>query len=246
MVGQEIALEQFSLTELEVRCRQETQRFRQQQISDTRYCLEIVQRALRLVPNAPTPTFADNEARELLISIYTSHIEANINRQAQRVVSPEDVVQQVWLRFWSAASRGLHFASLEEALSYLKRATITTLIEEQRQQRRRYRDESLQQHLELVGEGATVDLSIDLFADHVRQKFRERCRLLIPDALEYRIFVLRYGVGMPPREIARELAAEGIKLREREPTPRLVSDVLERVFQRLRQDPDIHDLIRDD
>jgi DNA-directed RNA polymerase specialized sigma24 family protein len=246
MVVQEIDVRQFSLAELETRCRQETQRFRQQQTSDTRYCLEIVQRALRLIPGSSPPVFADEAARELLISIYTSHIEANINRQAQRVTSPEDIVQQVWLRFWSAAGRGLHFASLEEALSYLKRATITTIIEEQRQQRRKTREESLQQHLEIVGEGATVDPSIDLFADHVRQSFRDRCRLLIPDALEYRIFVLRYGVGLPPRDIARELGAEGIKLRDREPTPRLVSDVLERIFQRLRQDTDISDLIRND
>jgi RNA polymerase sigma factor (sigma-70 family) len=246
MVAEERSLSQLSIAELEQRCRQETQRFRQQGQSDPRYCLEIFQRALRLSPSADGPRFAEEPAREILIGIYTSYIEATLNRQAQRSSSPEDLVQQVWLRFWSAATKGLDFGSLEEALSYLRRTTVTTMIEEQRQLRRRGRDESLQQHIAEVGEAATIDLRSDLFAEHVRQGFRERCRTLIPDPLEYRVFTLRYGVGLPPREIARQLAGAGIRLREREPTARAVSDLLERIFNRLRQDRDIQDLIGED
>lgn len=246
MVAEEHPFSQLSIAELEQRCRQETQHFRQQQPSDPRYCLEIFQRALRLSPATASLGFADELAREVLIGIYTSYIEATINRQAQRTTSLEDLVQQVWLRFWSAATHGLSFGSLQEALSYLRRTTVTTVIEEQRQLRRRGRDESLQQHIEQVGEAATIDLRSDLFADYVRQGFQERCRALMPDPLDYRIFTMRYGIGLPPREIARALAQEGITLREHEPTARTVSDLLERIFNRLRNDRDIQDLIGED
>jgi DNA-directed RNA polymerase specialized sigma24 family protein len=242
------SLQRFSLDDLGDRCREETRRYRQSQPNDTRYCLEIVRRALRLAaaPGAARPLFSDEPARELLVRLYTSFIEANISRQIPHDGDFEDLVQQVWARFWSAAANGLDFRSLEEALAYLKRATVSTLISHHRQRRKRWRDDSLQQQVEALGDGAMADANADLFAGHVRERFRERCRSLIGDPLDYRIFVLRYGVGLPPRAIAAELAAAGMRLRDREPTPRAVSDVLERLFRRLRQDPDIQDLMRED
>jgi preprotein translocase subunit SecY len=64
--------------------------------------------------------------------------------------------------------------------------------------------------------------------------------------LAYRIFWLRYSMGMPPREIAAQLAASGTRIRDRAPTARAVSDLLEQTIERLATDAEIRDLLQAD
>src|SRR5262245_24340812 len=135
----------FPLAELEARCRHEPRRYRRSEPSDSRFCLEIFRRALALTGRTPadralgsapatedesrSATYADEEARTTLVRIYSEFIKAHINPAALRNTPLEDLVQQVWLRFWRAANNGLYFPSLEAALRYLERATLSTLIE---------------------------------------------------------------------------------------------------------------------
>jgi DNA-directed RNA polymerase specialized sigma24 family protein len=262
--------ETLSLNDLESVCHQETQRYKNGMVSDTRFCLEIFRRALiqinplhtatvpkeaamidldparsgRIRDNAPI--YADEAARVALVRIYTEFIKAQISRAAIRTTSIDDLVQQVWLRFWQAANNGLTFPSLEMALSYLKQTTVSALIEDQRRERKRRRDESLQQIITTAGEATLVDSGADLFARHTQQRFRVRCREVLTDPLEYRVFWMRYSMALPPRKVARLLATEGVLIKNRSPTARMISDLLDGSFKRLQLDGEIQDLLRGD
>ncbi len=247
MIPELPALEQMSCAELESACQRETRLFRRGASSDPRFCLAIFHRALGgpEVAQGASPT-VDEEARTTLVRIYTEYIKAHINPAAARASSVEDLVQQVWLRFWRIAQRGIYFPSLDAALNYLKQTTVSVLIEEQRQWRKRQREASLQQVVDDSGDQALADAGADLFDRHIQQRFRDRCRELLTDGLAYRVFWMRYGMGLPPREIARALADEGVQMRSGAPTSRAVSDLLEQSFRRLRQDVEIQDLLRED
>ncbi len=224
MTQQSPSLEILPLTDLEAACRKETRRYRATEPSDPRFCLEIFRRALlqtdlqsntfhsvREPPQSvergvfeqhahSAPSYQDEEARAVLVRIYTEFITANINRTATHTAVLDDLVDQVWLRFWQAANKGLSF-------SY---------------------------------SGA------DLFAEHIRRRFRARCREVLTDPLEYRIFWMRYGMALPPREIARILSGEGVLIKNRSATARAVSDLLERSCRQLRDDPEIQELLSGD
>jgi DNA-directed RNA polymerase specialized sigma24 family protein len=236
----------LTLTELEVACRKETHLYRQGKPSDPCFCLEIFRRALLLAAQIDTsaaPVYADESARAMLVGIYTEFIKAHINRDATRATPLDDLVQQVWLRFWRAANQGLTFPSLEAALMYLKQTTISELIENNRRAHMRRRDESLERVIAGSGEESLSDGSADPFAQHTQQRFRARCREVLTNPLEYRVFSMRYGLGLSPREIAVELVREGVLIKDRQVTARAVSDLLDRSFNRLGQDPEIHDLL---
>jgi RNA polymerase sigma factor (sigma-70 family) len=260
-------ISQLSLPELERGCRRETERYRRTGSSDPHFCWEIFRRALQQPASAAVATARsmgapesadgaglrlsavieyDEDARTALVQIYTGFIKAHINPSAVASSSLDDMVQQVWLRFWRAARHGLNFSSLEAALSYLRQTVVSTLIEAQRQARKQQRDLSLQQLLETAPDAMPHDTAGSLFDHHAQQRFRARCREILKNELEYRIFWMRYSVGLPPREIARELARAGVQINQRPPTASAVSDMLDRSFQRLRTDPEIHDLLRTD
>src|SRR5258706_14189751 len=130
---------QLSLPELESGWRREPERYRRFKSSDPRFCWEIFRRALQqsagavvatarsmgapksadgMGRSAPDMPQYDEDARTALVQIYTGFIKAHINPAAVASSSIDDIVQQVWLRFWRAARQGLNFASLEAALSY--------------------------------------------------------------------------------------------------------------------------------
>lgn len=244
----------YDLTTLAAACRRETEHYRHKRKSDTRYCLEIFRRALRRSTTFPAHAYEDEDARNLLTEIYSEFIRANLNRSALRYTSFDDLVQQTWLRFWQAAERGLAFESLEAALSYLRLTTVSAVMEAKRQEIRELRDLSLTElaacsHASDGGEGE-AELATDspdpVAEAAIYARFRARCRELLktPDPLVYRIFSLRYALCLPPKMIASQLAQEGVLIRQRRPTPRLVSDLLEQAMRRLAADPEIRDLLR--
>jgi hypothetical protein len=168
-------------------------------------------------------------------------------------------VQQAWLRFWQAAANSaLEFATLEAALRYLRLVTVSAVIEARKLSWRHQREMALADLVSAAGEedadgsawraeSALRTASPDEPFDAVqRARFRERCREVISDPLAYRIFWLRYSMGMPPREIAAQLATSGTRIRGRAPTARAVSDLLEQTINRLAADAEIRDLLQAD
>ncbi len=250
MIQQSLSpIEQLSLTDLEAGCRRETRQYRKIGSSDPRFCLEIFRRALEYRPPAPTNMqliSPGEDARTLLVQIYTDYIKANINRTALRSISLDDLIQIIWLRFWRSANHGLVFPTLEAALNYIKLTTTSAMIEERRRERRQQRQDSLQQLVDTIGEEPLADTAADLFDQHAKVRFRARCREVLTEPLTYRMFWMRYSMGQPPRQIAKDLLSEGVLLKGREPTARLVSDLLEWSCAQLSRDDEIRDLLRGD
>jgi len=240
-------LEYQPLEDLTRACRGETIKFRKGQTSDGRFCLEIFRRALRIDAShsdGNAPIYLDDAARETIIAIYTDFIQAQINRQAVPWIERDDVVQQIWLRFWQAARSGLSFPTLQAALSYLHLATVTTVIEVRRRERQRQREESLEQP---EGRSERVLFAAqDMFSEYTRRRFVTRCQEILAEPLERQVFWMRYSMGYAPREIARELAQQGISIKARAPTARIVSDLLEQMIKRLAVDLEIRDLLQSD
>jgi len=243
-------VENLPLSSLEAACRRETRQHLRGAPSDGRYCLEIIRRAmLRSVEHSDTRApYSDSVAQEAFVQIYTEFIKANINRAALYKVSIDDLVQQVWLRFWQAAGseEGLTFTSLEKALGYLKLTTVTAIFEYRRRTRDEWRLSSLDQLAQDSDDEEAHAKSADPFSAYIRQRFRERVRELLIDPLKYRIFWMRYGLMMKPSEVASLLRHEGITMRGRSVTARMVSDELERLFKQLKDDSEIRDLLQSD
>jgi hypothetical protein len=257
------SVESLSLADLENACRRETKRYQHGEVSDRRFCLEIFHRALRQAVNSSNgtsavlvgaikqrggvaPHYTDEDARRLLVTIYSEFIKAQINRSAVPGIPLEDFVHQVWLHFWQAANNGLTFVSLEAALAYLKQTSISTLIRQRRRAWDVAREESLQQYVDVIGEGALADADADIFARHTQQRFRARCREILTDPLEYRVFWMRYGMALPPRTIAERLAQEDVLINGRSATARSISDLVDRCCKRLCLDQEIRDLLQSD
>jgi DNA-directed RNA polymerase specialized sigma24 family protein len=238
------------LRDLERRCREENRRYRAQGFSDERFCLEIFRRALRRSGrqdgSGSLPGYADELARELLVLIYTDYIHAQISRRARQLVQVEDVVHDVWGYFWKSANdQDLVFHSLGAALQYLSRVTLTAVIRHTRKTRGQQREESLQAMAEEAGGERLLAPFSDQFDVFARRQFRRRCYACLSDPVARQIFHLRFGLGYMPREIAAWLN-EHLEDRSAAYTARRVSDILERSFRTLSEDPEIRDLLQGD
>ena len=252
------SIEFLSLINLEAECRRETERYRQGKASDPRFCLEIFRRALHFQPASAAPgtavhgddravaAYVDEDARALLVRIYSPYVRAQLKHADTPAASLEDLEQQVWLRFWQAARQGLSFSSLAGALDYLRQIAYSVRIEALRQFWKQQREESLNLSNHTAEEDALVDAGADPFDHYTQQRIRARYREVITDPLEYRIFRLRYSLGLRPREIADFLKREGVAIKERPPTADAVSRVLELIYRRLRQDSELRDLLGGD
>lgn len=242
----DLALQQISLGEIVAACRRETTRFQRLGTSDPRFCLEVFQRALRLQSGSAAeagtaPRYADEAARNELVNLYTDFILAHVNRNAVLPQQQPELVQDVWRNFWQAANNGLAFTSLAAALAYLRQVTVSEVIKFRRRGYRRAREESLQAIVEQSGQEPSVGPE-DLFVEHARARFRARCTELLDDATEHQIYWMRYGLGYSPKEIAQRLS----QTEDRKLTARNVSDILERCFRRLAEDPEIRALLQSD
>jgi DNA-directed RNA polymerase specialized sigma24 family protein len=244
-----INLTDYSSSALEAACRRETKAHRRGERSDGQYCLEIIRRALVRVATSGGDQFewGDLEAQEVFTRIYSEFIKAQINRSALYDVSLDDVVQKVWLRFWHAVAgpKELHFPTLEAALSYLGSTIASAIIEERRRRRYKDRERSLEQFASELGDAILPDDAADPFSDVAKARFRERIRELLND-LEYRVFALRYHGQLRPQVIAPLLHERGVTINGRPPTARGVGDLLERIFRRLKDDPELRDLLQAD
>jgi DNA-directed RNA polymerase specialized sigma24 family protein len=244
--------ESLLIADLEAACRRETQLYRNGQSSNSHYCLEIFNRALRSVSTAGGAAKGDHgavavyeEACAALVRIYSPYVRSQLVRFATPATALEDLEQQVSLRFWQAAHKGLTFISLPGALQYLMRTAASVRIAAQQQVWKQQREQFFTQ-ADTAGAQVLLDQGADPFDQYVQQRVRARVSELLTDPIEYKIFRMRYDLGFPPREIARHLANEGVGLKNRPPTARTVSDLLELCYRRLRQDPELRDLLGGD
>jgi DNA-directed RNA polymerase specialized sigma24 family protein len=243
-------LADYSLPSLEAACRRETEAHRRGKRSDGQYCLEIIRRALVRMTTSGDSQFkwGDHEAQEVFTRIYSEFIKAQINRRAlYDAASFDEIVQDAWLRFWQAAagSRDLSFPTLGAALSYLQRTAMSALIVHRRRWRDTQRQLSLEQLVSESGDAMLPHDAEDPFSDVTKARFQERIRELLND-LEYRIFALRYHGQLRPQAIAALLREQGVIINNHEPTADSVSNVLERIFKRLEDDPELRDLLQAD
>jgi RNA polymerase sigma factor (sigma-70 family) len=242
----------LALPQLESKCREETDNYRKGRSSDPWFCLEIFRRAVESfharaqAAGSSAPYDADDSARETLYRLYTPFIEACISRTALLTlsVSRDDIVQDVWLFFWRAAQKGLEFPSLPQALGYLQQTVRTAVLQALRKERGRTR-EALPNDTETEQE--VSDPTADPFIQTQRRIFLERVQSVLGrTALEYRIFWLRYQMGVPPREIAPMLARENALINGQSPTASSVSHLLNQSMKRLAEDSVIRDLLKND
>ena len=195
--------------------------------------------------------------------IYTKVIVATINPAA--VQSPqdrEDLAQEIWLAFWKRASKGdLAFLRLGEFIRYLRRITVHGVVDYQIAETHRRREVHLSVLIAEAGRDNDDDAADRHFGEqlkqilrgegsdpaiiHIQQRFNEHCERLVTAPTDKRIWIM-YRLGYKPKEIAKQLQNEGLHIREKPPTARLVSDVLERIFGRLEEDTEIIDLLQSD
>lgn len=233
------SINQISLADIEKNIQSEMQYFRYGQSAlGEEYALELLRRAL---PSKNTDVHPDKAAaQEALISLYTKLIIANIRGSAINPDEIEDVTQQVWLNFWQSAQMGrLTFSSLASFLSYLRMATRIAIFENQKNliDYNRYHVNAS------IEEFVIVDEKQDLFGLYAKRRFSIRIKEIISDPLEYRIFALRYNMGFVPREIAAMLNQEGITINDKNVANHTISAILERIFRRLEQDPEIREIL---
>lgn len=235
-----MSLDTLPLEELDAACRRETKRYREHGASDGRFCLEIFRRALQIATDSSgAQRYVDEDARTLLVAIYSEYIKAKINLRAIADLSldVDDLVQQTWLKFWSSANSTLTFVSLPAALAYLELTSRSVFINHGRERGWGHSTTSLPTTLPASGG--------DLSEHVVKQELDQRIRLLLSYG-EYRVYVWRYVLGRPPREIAAILAAKGEQLDGNAPTARRVSMLLERIFKRLADDSEIRAMLQSD
>lgn len=219
-------------------CRRETERFRKQQASNEQFCLEIFRRALEYIAN-PEAYHDYSEAWEALVAQYNDYIRACLQRTAfaaLQIADTEEVVQLVWIRFWEASRRGLSFDHLPKALTYLHLIVTSEVIDKLRQ-RKDSQDISIEDQ---VSHGNEVALSIAPSPQQIieQRRFDARCLEILTHPQERTIFVLQ-RMGYKPKEIADSFRKQGQQLNDREPTPRVISTALERIFDRLKHDHEI-------
>ena len=233
MESEQLLPRQLPMVELERYCRAETLKRRRQETDDPRYCLEIFRRALAIP--------ADHEARETLVALYTSFIEAKLPASplVMAITSREDLVQDTWFFFWRAARNGrLTFRTLPQALAYLGLARKSAVFNALRSARKP--EQSLESEAEIA------DPMADPFSGMIKQAFLERLRVVVDDPLHSRIFWLRYHDELPPRQIAELLNRERVSLDGQSPTAQAISQLLYQLCRRLEQDAEIQRLLKND
>lgn len=242
-------LADVSLAELRTACLRETRRRRRGEASDGRYCLEIIRRALAASAKNErgVSPWLDPDAQTLFIEIYTEFIVAQLNRRALFNISREDLIQNVWRRFWQAVAGKdvFPFLTLEAALAYLQQVVASAIVEYRNDERVRQRQLSLENMTQEQDEGDLATFQDDPALVYVKERFRERVRELL-EGQQYELFVLRYHGQLKPQAIAALLRSRGDVIAGKAPTPRLISDVLERCFERLEKDEEIRDLLQSD
>lgn len=209
-------LAQLALDDLAARCAQETQRFMRQQSNDTRFCFELLRRAL-------FEGAADAFTR--VYQVYEPQVRRwvyNHSRFEQTDENAEYFVSQAMASFYFAlrGPKFQQFTLLSQVLAYLK-LCVHTAIAQHLRDRQRITTTSLAAAVTV--EQAQDDLSADIDSASLWLMI---CRILLDESdrlLAHSVFVLE----LKPAEIAARYPAIWA-------TPREVSLALYRIRHALR------------
>ena len=207
-------LDSLSVHELGQHCDEQTIRYRQRLTSDTRYCFELLRRAL------------ENQSQDAFTHIFRIYQPMCMSWAlhfpgfaATDEPSPDVFVNEGFARLFRdlRGERFQNFEALEAVMAYLKRCIITSILQHLRRPR-------------------TIDLNEDVmepFRSTIEydQLWQRVCDLL-PDAEDRLLADLRFQQGMKPGEIV-------LLHRNTWTTARDVSVALQRIHRLLRKDTEL-------
>lgn len=204
-------LDILSVHDLGRHCDEQTLRYRQRLTSDTRYCFELLRRAL------------EDHSQDAFTHVFRIYQPMCMNWAlhfpgfaATDEPSPDVFVNEGFARLFRdlRGERFQRFESLEAVMAYLKRCIITSILQQLRRPRTVELDES-------VAEAFNTTIEYD-------QMWQRVCDLL-PETEDRLLADLRFQQGMKPSEIAALHVNRWV-------TPRDVSVALQRIHRVLRKD----------
>lgn len=215
--------DQMSLVALEKRCQQEMINYRQGQVYNDRYCLEIFYRALKK---------QDERASELLVQSFRGMAIGWLRSHprydsAMRYESEENYVIEAFARLWNARrDKSTNFETLGAALFYLKRSLLTAV-----QDTLRFYEKQMVQ-LPEPGSG-----SPDEPVAHEEDDGHELWEVLqgfLPTERERQLAFLLYHCNLKPREIMQHSPGVFSDVKEIYHLRRNIIDRLERNKDQIR------------
>lgn len=191
-------VERLSLQELTAHCTRERNRYVSEGESDTRFCFELMRRAL---------AGEDQRAWDALYEKYTPLVRAWVLQNSAFGSLPADVDEIVHLafyRFWRNVppEKFDNFDTLAALLKYLQLCTSSTIADEHRRTREHDRLISM----ELIGPtaGSTNAVDVWLLEKSQRERFWDEIQGFLKGE-EERLVVMSYFVqGLKPQQIHAE------------------------------------------
>ena len=197
---------------------EEIRKYRRNEPSDDRYCLEIFRRAIVL---------RDNHAWAILQQQFTDNVRFWLARHSYREAalrheSEQDYVDHAFQRFWQAVSdQSLTFTSLAGALRYLRLCLHCAIMDSLRGYAHA-RLEALPEH------GHPDEPQVE---DRYNEtELWETLRSLLANERERRVAYLHFHCNLKPREIIRYCPGE---FSSEEEIYRLKRNIMERIMRNI-------------
>jgi RNA polymerase sigma factor (sigma-70 family) len=213
-------LSESPLADLVSACAEQTDRFRSRLHHDTRYCFELFRRAV---------SDRCESAWNAIYAQYKQQVRSWVGTGYQvcgPVLTPDDVVNAAFMRFWQAISgRFESFESLSALLRYLQLCTVSTLLDMTR--RGRLETQSLEDRG--LGDRATVNPESHLLDSIAASELWAAIESRLNGELELQLMRASYVLGLPPQELVKRWP-------EHFPDTATVNRIKERVLKRLLRD----------
>ena len=209
-------LSELNLVILAEYCTQEINKYRHNEPSDERYCLEIFRRAVAL---------RDHEAWAILQRQFTDNVRFWLARHAYREAAlrhetEQDYIDHAFQRFWQAVSdQALTFTSLAGALRYLRLCLHCAIMDTLR----------AYAHARLEGlpeQGHPDEPQVEDRYDE--GELWETIRSLLANERERRVAYLHFHCNLKPREIIRYCPGE---FASEEEIYRIKRNIMERIIR---------------
>ena len=209
-------LGQMTLATLSEYSALEISKYRRNEPSDDRYCLEILRRAAAL---------RSNEAWTVLLQLFSENVRLWLARHSHREAALRHEIEQNYVddafrRFWQAVTdQKLSFNSLGGALCYLRLCLHCAVMDTLRTYVRS-NVESIPDH------GHSDELQTE--DRYHENELWETIRNVLPSERERRVAYLHFHCNLKPREIVRYCPGE---FRSEEEIYRLKRNIMERIMR---------------
>ena len=211
-------LGEMSLMMLAEHCTQEINKYRHNEPSDERYCLEILRRAVIL---------RDHEAWAIFQQMFTENVRCWLSRHAYKEAalrheSEQDYIAHAFQRFWLAVGdQALAFTKLAAALSYLRLCLHCAIMDTLRTYARA--------RLEALPEQGHPD-EPQVEDRYNESELWETIRNLLTNERERRVAYLHFHCNLKPREIIRYCPGE---FSNEDEIYRLKRNIMERIMRNI-------------